>query len=65
LQSMIKPRINPCHLITSGSHILSDPDIREFAASTGNRLVLCQSPMTARSPSPYVRSAGPELRTSK
>jgi transposase len=48
LQSMMRHRSNPCYVITSDSRLLSDPELRAFAASTGNRLVLCQSNATTR-----------------
>jgi hypothetical protein len=65
LQSMMQTRLNPCHLITPHASLLSDPDIKAFAGSAGNRLVLCQPGVTARHPSLHERSAGPKLRKSK
>ncbi len=65
LRSMMQTRLNPCHLITPHSSIVSDPNIRAFAVSTGNRLVLCQPGVTARRPSLHERSLCPKLRKSK
>jgi transposase len=65
LRSMMQTRVNPCHLIAPRLSMVSDADIRAFAGSTGNRLVLCQPGGTAQRPSQHQRNLDRTLRRSK
>jgi transposase len=65
LQSMMRDRLNPCHIIASDLRLLSDPELKAFAGSTGNRLVLCQPPATIPRSSARVRSDNPPLQESR